>query len=152
MDDWSRMTHLQLGRHAELLVTLEFLRCGYEVYRAEVDERGIDLLVRTRDGGVFDIQVKSSRNLNYIFYRKESFPLRENVYGGAVLYLEKNPPQAFLIPSIVWSEPSELFVSRDYSGLKSKPEWGMNLSQKNLKLLEPIKIGVVLAKAPFSVS
>jgi len=46
----------------------EFLRWGLEVYSTEVDERGIDLLVRNNAGNIYDVQVKSSRNLNYIFF------------------------------------------------------------------------------------
>jgi hypothetical protein len=45
------------------------------------------------------------------------------------------PPKIYLIPSSVWSKPNNLFVSRDYEGKKSKPEWGLNLSKKNLPLL-----------------
>jgi len=35
----------------------------------------------------------------------------------------------------LWSEPNALLVSHEYPGKKSKPEWGLNLSQKNLPLL-----------------
>ncbi len=66
--DWSRPSSLQLARYAEFLVMAEFLRWGLEVYSTEVDERGIDLLVRNNAGNIYDVQVKSSRNLNYIFF------------------------------------------------------------------------------------
>ncbi len=117
----------------------EFLRWGLEVYSTEVDERGIDLLVRNNAGNIYDVQVKSSRNLNYIFFRKETFAPRNNLYASVVLLMDDNPAALFLIPSTVWAQPTDLFVSRDYEGLKSKPEWGLNLSQKNLPLLEPYR-------------
>ena len=40
------------------------------------------------------------------------------------------------IPSVSWNKPNSLLVDRNYEGLKSKPEWGINLSKKNLELLE----------------
>jgi len=137
--DWSRPSSLQLARYAEFLVMAEFLRWGLEVYSTEVDERGIDLLVRNNAGNIYDFQVKSSRNLNYIFFRKETFAPRNNLYASVVLLMDDNPAALFLIPSTVWAQPTDLFVSRDYEGLKSKPEWGLNLSQKNLPLLEPYR-------------
>jgi hypothetical protein len=44
-----------------------------------------------------------------------------------------------MIPSFVWKEKNALFVSRDYEGLKSKPEWGLNISKKNMALLETFR-------------
>jgi hypothetical protein len=47
-------------------------------------------------------------------------------------------PNLFLIPSMEWRSPTALFRDRDYGeGLKSAPEWGMNISKKNMSLLEP---------------
>ena len=45
-------------------------------------------------------------------------------------------PSLYLIPSIAWNQPDSLLVSRDYEGKKSRPEWGLNISEKNLPLLE----------------
>jgi hypothetical protein len=35
-------------------------------------------------------------------------------------------------------------VSRDYEGLKSKPEWGLQLSHRNLSMLESFAFGVLI--------
>jgi hypothetical protein len=41
-----------------------------------------------------------------------------------------------LIEATIWKTPNTLFVSRDYGeGKASKPEWGLNLSQKHMLLL-----------------
>ena len=42
----------------------------------------------------------------------------------------------YLIPSNIWKKPNKLFVSRDYKGKKSVPEFGINLSEKNLPKLD----------------
>jgi len=47
-------------------------------------------------------------------------------------------PDTFLIPSTAWNNSNELFRERDYQkeGQRSLPEWGLNLSKRNLRLLE----------------
>ena len=133
--NWNRLNHLQLGRYAEYLAKMEFTLYGFDVYTVEVDDRGIDFVVRLSNSRYYDIQVKSIRDLNYIFFPKDKFDLRDNLIAVVVIFIEGKAPQLYLIPSTVWSEPNALLVSHDYEGKKSKPEWGLNLSQKNLPLL-----------------
>jgi len=133
---WSRLNHLQLGRYAEYLTKMEFTACGFDVFTAEVDDKGIDFVVRKSDNQYYDVQVKSCRNLKYIFFPKDKFVLRSNLLAAVVLFEDNKPADLYLIPSDVWRTPSDLFVSRDYEGKKSKPEWGLNLSHKNLPELQ----------------
>lgn len=133
--NWDRLNHLQLGRYAEYFAKMEFTLYGFDVYTAEVDDRGIDFVVRRDSDRYYDVQVKSSRKLNYIFFPKGKFDLRDNLLAAVVLFIASEAPQLYLIPSTAWCEPNALFVSRDYEGKKSKPEWGLNLSRKNLPLL-----------------
>ncbi|WP_409176443.1 DUF4365 domain-containing protein [Brevibacillus fortis] len=134
--EWSKLNHLQLGRYAEYFVKMEFTLLGFEVYTSEVDDRGIDFVIR-KDNKYYDIQVKSARNNNYVFFAKSKFDLRENLLAAVVLLEEGEAPRLYLIPSTRWRESDALFASKDYEGLKSQPEWGLNLSRKNLPLLEP---------------
>lgn len=149
---WSRLSPLQLGRYAEYLVKMEFTLYGFDVYTAEVDDKGIDFVVRKEhqnDKGeieyrYYDVQVKSVRGLNYIFFLKSKFPLRDNLLAAVPLFREGELPEIYLIPSTAWNQPNGLFVGRNYEGLKSKPEWGLNLSQKNLPLLALYKFDQVI--------
>jgi hypothetical protein len=50
--------------------------------------------------------------------------------------MEGQAPKLFLVPSMVWQTPGSVFVDRNYEGLKSKPEWGLNISRKNMSTLE----------------
>jgi hypothetical protein len=134
--DWSRLTHLQVGRYAEYFVKMEFTLYGFDVYTAEVDQHGIDFVVRTGDHRYYDIQVKSVRGFNYVFFQKHHFDLRSNRLAAVVLLLPMQAPQLCLIPSTRWVNPGLLFVDRDFEGLKSKPEWGLNISLRNLQLME----------------
>jgi hypothetical protein len=142
--DWNRLSHLQLGRYAEYFAKMEFTLYGFDVYTAEVDDRGIDFVIRKGSDRYYDVQVKSSRNLNYIFFPKAKFGLRDNLLAVVVLFIDGAAPQLYLIPSTAWRDPNALLVSHDYEGKKSKPEWGLNLSKKNLPLLTKFSFDMVV--------
>jgi hypothetical protein len=108
------LTHLQVGRFAEYFVKMEFTLYGFEVYQAEVDDKGIDFVICKGHERYFDIQVKSIRGLNYVFFPKRCFELRENLLAAVVVFLPAQMPEIFLIPSFAWRNPNALFVSRDY--------------------------------------
>lgn len=133
--DWSRLNHLQLGRYAEYFVKMEFTLFGFDIYSSEVDDRGIDFVIRRGINRYYDVQVKSIRALNYIFLPKDRFQLRPNLLAAVVIFRPESSPDLYLIPATTWEAPNDLFVSRNYEGKKSKPEWGLNLSQRNLPLL-----------------
>jgi hypothetical protein len=141
---WSRLNTQQVGRFAEYFVKMEFALYGFEVYTAEVDDRGIDFIVRHGTGGFYEVQVKSVRESNYVFMQKHKFPLRQDRLLALVLLVEDEPPDLYLIPATAWQSPNALLVGRDYKGLKSKPEWGVQLSARNSPLLAPYEFdGVV---------
>lgn len=135
--NWSSLNRLQLGRYAEYLVKMEFTLHGFDVYGSEVDDRGIDLVVRREPSAYYDIQVKSAclPRGNYIFFPKDKFQLRENLFAAIVLFRDGRPPEFYLIPSLAWKHPDDLLADYDYVGKKSSPEWGLRLSEKNLPLL-----------------
>jgi hypothetical protein len=136
---WSRLNHLQVGRFAEYFVKMEFALYGFEVYTSEVDDRGIDFVSRCGNNGFYEVQVKSTRGLNYVFMHKSKFPLRPDRLLALVLLEDNQPPDLYLIPATAWQSPNSLLRDRNYKDLKSKPEWGVNLSPLNLPLLAPYK-------------
>jgi len=40
---WSSLTPLQIGKYAEFLVKMKFTLHAFDVYSAEIDDKGIDL-------------------------------------------------------------------------------------------------------------
>jgi len=46
----------------------------------------------------------------------------------------------YLIPATAWLSPNRLFVSRDYAGRRSKPEWGIQLTRARLPMLQPFRL------------
>ena len=79
------------------------------------------------------------RRLNYVFIRKDKLVLRENLLVALALFENGKLPSLYLIPAKSWQTPDALLVDRKYEGLKSKPEWGLNLSHKDVGLLEEYK-------------
>ena len=146
--DWTRLNHLQVGRFAEYWVKMEFTLWGFEVYTSEVDDRGIDFVVRGGLHGFFEVQVKSVRGLNYIFLPKDRFEVKPTLLAAIVLLQQGQPPAHFLIPSAAWLTPNDLLVDRNYEGLKSKPEYGLNISAKNMPLLKEYQFDLQIQKLP----
>lgn len=144
---WGKLSRQQVGAYAEYFVKMEFTMLGFQVYTSEVDDRGIDFVARWGNDPFLEVQVKALRGPGYVFMRKAHFTLSNTLHLALALFSEGAEPDLFLIPSRRWEAPDGLFVSRDYGGeLKSAPEWGVNLSRKNLPLLEEFRFWS-LAKA-----
>ena len=145
--DWSRLNSLQLGRYAEYYAKMEFASYGLEVFTSEVDDRGIDFIVRDKNGRFCEIQVKSLRGNGYVFAPKSKFNIdNENLYLTLLIFKPNHMPDIYLIPSKVWKSPNEVFVDRDYDkpGQTSKPEYGINISQKNYDILDKYRFETVV--------
>jgi hypothetical protein len=132
---WSRLNHLQVGRYAEYLAKMEFTRYGFQVYTAEVDDRGIDFVARHERGPFLEVQVKSIRGYNYVFFPKDKFPTAPTLWACVITFVDEKEPEMYLVPSGRWEQPDRCFVVREYEGLKSKPEYGLNLSKRNMDLM-----------------
>lgn len=143
--NWKRLKTFQVGKYAEYFVKMEFTLYGFDVYQTEIDDKGIDFVIRKGPDRYYDIQVKAVRGNSYIFFRKDYFAPRDNLFAAVVILIEGKLPELYLIPSTVWQSPNELFVSRDYGpDKKSKPEWGISMSQKNYPLLQPYAFETVV--------
>lgn len=67
---WSQLKPLQLGKYAEYFTKMEFTSYGFDVYTSEIDDCGIDFIIKARVDSYYEIQVKSSRKLNYVFAKR----------------------------------------------------------------------------------
>ena len=134
--DWQQLNRQQVGAFSEYFVKMELTMYGFQVYATEVDDRGIDFVARFESGPYFSIQVKSVREKGYVFMQKEKFQISTDWYLALAVLEQGREPNLYLIPSDAWKTPNALFVDRNYEGKKSKPEWGINLSKKNMPLLE----------------
>lgn len=139
---WSSLSHLQIGRYAEHLTTMRFLEAGFEVYTTEVDDRGIDQLVRYAPGRFLEIQVKAVRNRNLTFIKKKhlgksSEEIEQRLKSGYcvafLLFEDGFEPDLYLIPGYDFLSPNDLL--KDSSGDKSV---GPNFEISPTKKAQPI--------------
>ena len=47
--DWTKLNNLQLGKYAEYFAKMEFAKYGLDVYTSEVDDHGVDFVVKDRN-------------------------------------------------------------------------------------------------------
>ena len=135
---WSALTKQQVGAFVEYFVKMELTMFGFHVYGTEVDDRGVDFIAQFGDGPFLKVQVKSVRGTGYVFMEKSKFSLHEHRFLAFGLLVDGQPPDLYLIPSLEWQVPTPLLRDRNYGeGLESPPEWGMNISKKNIGLLGP---------------
>lgn len=79
---------------------MEFTKLGFDVYTSEVNDKGIDFVVcTTKPRRHHDVQVKSVRGFNYIFFRKEYFDPRDDLFAAVVMLFDGKPPELYLIPT-----------------------------------------------------
>ena len=64
---WSELNPLQLGKYAEYYAKMEFTSYGYDVYTSEVDDHGVDFVIKDSAGIVYEVQVKSVCKSKYVF-------------------------------------------------------------------------------------
>jgi hypothetical protein len=71
--------------------------------------------------------------------RKRLFQPHEDLYVALLVFANSGQPNMYLIPSMTWlALPLRAsFNSRDYgTGLKSEPEWGLQVTARTRVLLE----------------
>jgi hypothetical protein len=147
---WSRLNHLQVGRYAEYFVKMQFVLLGFDVYTAEVDDRGIDFVLRQEPDRYWDVQVKSIRKTGYVFFPKAKTRIRPTLLIALVIFRDGEEPDLFLVPAATWENPGDdlqgVLVIREYEGLKSPPEYGINLSRKGIKALNAFRFDSACVK------
>ncbi len=72
-------------------------------------------------------------NNNYTFISKSEIPnLTDNIMFTLVEWINNEPANIYLIPLSEWKNPDNTILKdKDYNGLNSSPEWGINVNQNN---------------------
>ena len=72
-------------------------------------------------------------NKNYTFVTKSEIPeLSDNILIALVEWQNEQPISLYLIPTSEWNTGKwNILKDRDYEGLKSEPEWGIDINQSN---------------------
>lgn len=143
---WNILSRMQLGRYAEYFTKMEFASYGLDVYTSEVDDHGIDFIVKDKKEVFNEIQVKALRNKGYTFMKQENFDLSsKTLYLALLIFEEDKLPNIYLVPTSAWNNENNMFVVRNYdNGQKSKPEYGVNIVNSNKELLEKYRFETMI--------
>lgn len=135
---WSRLNPHQLSNYAKYCAKAEFAMYGFKINETKIDEHGTHFVARYSNSPLIDVQVRSLRQIDsYTFMEKSKFALAAHRYLVFAHLLEGEPPSLYLIPSMRWKTPDNIFVDRDYEDDESEPEWGLVISPRKLEELEP---------------
>ena len=140
--DWEKLTPLQLGRFGEYYAKMEFASYGYDVYTSEVDDHGVDFIAKEKTTGIFyEVQVKSLYRSNYSYIDKRKRILNDRHLVCVLRFIRFQVPDVYIIPATAWNHPYAALTDYEYDDpkLKSRPEWGIRLAEKNRHLLEKYK-------------
>lgn len=140
MNEWKNLNHLQVEKYAKQLVKTALISCGLDICDAKTDNSEIDFVIKKNPSTCFDIQVKSIKGRNYLFFPKSKFMIRENFFVAIVVFLKEEDPHTYLIPSTEWLKPNELLIERKYESPQDNTEWGINISKKNWPVLDRYRI------------
>lgn len=132
---------LKLGKCGELYAQCLLESMGYTVYHPFVDTHGIDLVAANKDGRKLLVQVKTVKEGNYSFIRKDVFYKQDNFVVFYIRVDKDGVPSAYVYPSKVWPEENESEITFSYDGRftyhpyaedgqKSKAEYGISGAKK----------------------
>ena len=98
--------------------------------------------------------MREQRKGNYVFMPKSTFEIKAENLLALVIFNQGEAPEFYLIPATAWATPNAMLVGRDYTGLKSAPEWGLTISTKTRPLLQQYAfdamIGTITGSGPIS--
>lgn len=129
------LNNQQIGRYGEIYALMEFLSYGIDAYTTQVDDHGVDLVVKSENGVFCEIQVKALYKSKYVCFNNEFIEgkdgkFRDNYYICLILLKDNEEPAIYLIPTAAWEDTeSGLFANYEY-------EYGISISNKNFELLE----------------
>jgi len=150
---WSikELNRQKLGTFGEYYAKMVLASYGLSIYTSEVDDHGIDFVAETK-AGFLKFQVKTVRDgTDYVFMKKKNFDVTDkSLYLILIRLVDAEHPAVYIIPAYEWIGSEKLmFVSHDYDGKKSEPEYGLNLSKKNLLEIECYKIEHIIKTTYF---
>lgn len=128
------MNRVELHRRAVKLLRSEFVRHGFEVDTTKPETASQTFVVHNL--AKYRVKVKSSRDFNYNYILKAHMNPHKSLIIGFVHFVTGECPHLYLIRSTEWLAPGNLLKSRNYRGLASHPEYGLQLSRKNIGLLQ----------------
>lgn len=141
--NWSRkeLTKQRIGTFGEYYAKMALASYGMSIYTSEVDDHGIDFVAETKSG-FMKFQVKTVRQgTSCVYMLEDHFNVEDkSLFLFLSILADNELPVSYIVPATAWNDDtSGMFVHCVYEGKKSKPEYRINLSAKNMVFLENYK-------------
>ncbi|MHB8743853.1 MAG: hypothetical protein ACYC9L_12085 [Sulfuricaulis sp.] len=101
---YNHLNTQQHGAVCENLACAAFILKGFEVYRSEYDDRGIDMFVRSPRGTSYRVQVKGTRPSVQPFIYEKNFHLDDDFLFVAIRLHEGTEPGIYVARGSEWSK------------------------------------------------
>lgn len=140
------MSNIELSKYAKEFFKARLESLGFNL--VDINLGNVDACVKTKDK-YYKFKVKSIRkpSTGYIKIKKKDVDIDdESLFISTILFYDTGISDIFLIPAADLENDNDLFRNRDYHNLKSTPEWGLNVTEKNMDILNQYKISKVLEK------
>ena len=144
---WSRenLNNQKMGTFCEYYAKMALASYGMSVYSSEVDDHGIDFVAESKKG-FLKFQVKSIRldSTRYAFVHEKDFDITDdNMYMFLIILSDGEHPECYIIPATAWKKcgQNNIFV---YHPNYKEPEYGVNVSDKNLVKLKDYRMGLII--------
>ncbi|APC38893.1 hypothetical protein [Clostridium estertheticum] len=140
------MSTAELGNYAKGFLSDILKNLGVNVIDYKHNEANICVKGKA---DFFKLKVKSIRkpNTGYIKIKKKDIDTQDNsLFIATILFYRDEISKIFLIPVVDLTGDNDLFRDRDYKGKKSTPEWGLNVTEKNMNILNQYELSKMISK------
>ncbi|MCM0648435.1 hypothetical protein NBE98_08615 [Clostridium swellfunianum] len=140
------MSTTELGKYSKVFLRDKLKTLGLDLMDNNLDDANICAKVKDK---YYKFKVKSIRkpSTGYIKIKKKDIDTTdESLFIATILFYNNGISKIFLIPAVDLTKDNDLFRSRDYPKGKSTPEWGLNVTEKNMDTLNQYEISEMLKK------
>ena len=107
---------------------------GYLVFSAEIDDRGVDFVVRNEAGKHFDIQVKTVTDRNFTYITESKFS--ESLWVCLVVLTEGKLQTLYLFSGRDWSSDTRGLLRRHHFPKSREADYGIHIAKKRMLIME----------------
>ncbi len=145
-NDLYTMSTTDVGKYAKVFLENRIKALGGDLIDYKL--AGSNMCARIK-GKYYKFKVKSIRkpNTRYIKIKKSDVDIEDDsLFIAIILFYEDGISKIFLIPVAELANENNLFRNRNYLKMKSSPEWGLNVTDKNMDILSKFQLSIMLKK------
>jgi hypothetical protein len=131
---YSHLNDQKKGAVGEALARATFILVGFEVYKTEYDDRGIDFVTRKPGSRFYSVQVKASGPTVNPFIYASKFQLTDEFLFVAVRLVDGKEPAIYVARGSVWKSPAGC-INYNPKGGAAGPYYEFRFNQANTAYL-----------------